>query len=84
MIEKIEQERIEKDAIEYEDKNPYDSIHSAYYMGAKNEHELLVNFMIWFYRKQFGYTSDKYAKRYLDGEIKEYKLAIEHSKKSTQ
>jgi len=34
----MEKERIEKDAIQYEDKNPYDAIHSAYYMGAITEH----------------------------------------------
>jgi hypothetical protein len=33
-----EKERIEKDAIRYEDQNPYDAIHSAYFMGAITEH----------------------------------------------
>jgi hypothetical protein len=33
-----DKERIEKDAIRYEDKNPYDAIHSAYFMGAITEH----------------------------------------------
>jgi hypothetical protein len=35
-----DKERIEKDAIRYEDKNPYDAIHSAYFMGAITEHRI--------------------------------------------
>ena len=34
----VEKERIEKDAIQYEDRNPYDAIHSAYFMGAITEY----------------------------------------------
>ena len=73
-------ERIEKEAIQYEDKNPYDAIHSAYFMGAITEHKRLMDFIIWFYRKQFGYTSDNYAKKAIDDKMKEYKSAIERAK----
>ena len=35
--------RIEKEAIQFKDRHPYDAIHSAYYMGAKSERNKVVD-----------------------------------------